>query len=1683
MIEHGQIERTRGAQTAQVRHAVFARLALGTCMLFIWLLALAPRAFAGPPTHVPMSDPINGFALNHACGTAVDSEGDIYVADAGESKIEVFASSGSPIGSVEAGLENKEPCGLAVDSTGNLYVSERAVHKIVRFVPIEYPFQSAPAYGLPQTIDSSGVAEGISVDPFDSRLYVADGQHISVYNADGSFAAVDETQRIFPINATGGTYELCFKNPATTPEEDCATLAYEADAAEVQEALETFTTIGTGNVSVAQHGSEPTDHLVTFTGALADTDVEPITCNAAGLTPPSPQSIPSCFTHTEVVGFSGFLGTNLSAQYSGVAAYTYRVGSDSATRYVYAADTAGNHLALFRGPGLSQVKLRRTISGPSTGESFGFGAAGAYLAVDTGNRNAEGKCSSVAEQACTAGHLLVYDHDHEAVDEFEADGEFLDRLPSGIADGLPTGLAVDRSGGPTDGRIYVATGTRLLAFAPLVTPGRTPFPSPLSHTLPHVEAVATDSFGDLYAVAEQTIHIYSPAGNELAIGPEGKGFPDENLGLYKELAVDSSGNVYVLENGEQVTYYAPSSYPPVAGTTYVRHQPVVATRSEFPGVGRITSIAINPADDHLYVGHAESGWIIEYNSAASDSAIVNPDFVPSGVNLNIPEDIAVDGATGDVYISAHGDGVYVIDHAGSETVAHITGAGSPKGPFSPNPGSLAVDQSNGHVLVFDKERRVAEEYDTSGAFVANVGAFKAAGNATYRVAIDSSCALHDPPLTQETSPRCSEFDPSDGNAYVALDDSGSIDVSAFGRLEFGEPPIVTTGEADGIGSGNATLHGTVDPRGFELVDCRFEYQQLTEAEFTEILAGEAPPFSAEAEQSCAESTAEIGHGTEPVAVHTELGGLDPGQRYRYRLVAKNKYGEIIGKARIFGPPAVELGSAEPVLYTEAILHARIDTAGLSTKYRFEYVAREDFDENGFQAAQATPAAELGAGKEAPVAVKAPLVGLAEGTEYRFRLVAENEAAEVEAGPQGFVTLERRPEENCANAEYRTGLSAKLPDCRAYELVTPAETRGFSIFSHNADSAERGFNAWVTDPRGPGAGEAVSYATSGTLPGYNGSGGTDGYRSDRALGQHPAAGWSTSLVTPSFMQAEIAKGNGISADQRYSFWDLSQREAIERRYPPGEYLRTPELPNSNCVPAGLEGAGNFETVGCGTLGEDLTAIGKFVSPGGAHVVFESASHLEGDAPPAGTRAVYERAAGEASAEVVSMKPDGSPFGMGENSKYVAATEDGAMILFETAGALYARTAGNAPVEVAPAPQTFAGVSGDGKRIFYAASAFGEQVAQPAQLFVCDLSAGPCAGADAHPPTAIAPNSIFVNVSADGSHVFFTSEDELAVGGHAGQPNLYLWDAAGTSTSFVSPLSPVDFEHFGEGPESKEIGLNRWTIAVSTGESSIPDGRAVSPTRSTPDGRILIFQSHARLVSGYDNKSYGEIYRYDTTAPEGERIVCVSCDPSGAPPTTDALLQVEPADLSYPVINVTDDGGMVLFESFDRLLPEDANSEADVYEWEVPGVDGCKRVNGCLALISSGQGEQPSYLYAMTADAHDVFVITPEKLVSQDVAGSASIYDARVGGGLPEPTSALPCQGDACQGNGSEPPLLLSPATVGSGDGNATPRPPKPCRKGKHRVKGRCVRKHAHKHKRDGARRGRRHPAGPKGRTRP
>ena len=1559
------------------------------CVLLATGLLLPTAASAATPAHL-REEARDLPGLNHACGIATDTEGDLYASSAATSEVKVYDPSHNELTSIP---NVHEPCALALTTTGALYVSEKATGEVVRFKPTTaYPFTETPSYGSREVIDSSGQAKGIAVDPFDNRLYVAEGDHVSAYDSEGKLGT-NETQETRCFFCTGGEYKLKFAGEETAP------IPFEAEASVVEARLLELGAFDPGDISVVVAEGNKKVHLITFEGKYAHTNVEALIGIPYTITGAGSQEVK---ISEAVKGFSGQIGEGHLTAATGVAPYTYKFESKQ-TYHLAVADASEDQVKLFSAPSFKEQKLRRTLNGPAEGEDFGFAPSGAYLAAD------KGSCPP-AEQACAAGHFLLYDHAHEVIDEFEANGALVSQTPFAFPGAEPTALAVERSPGEGNGTLYATSGAgagaKAIAFNPLPAPSRAgPEAPPLSLTLPSACSVAIDSHGDRYLAVGSEVFVYGPSGGEPLTKVKG------GSGSQCRIAVDSEGNVYALLSGAEktVAYFKPTSFPPEAGTTYAAAV-TVAKQSEFEGE-KINSLAIDPADDRLFVNNPQQ--TNEYASAAEGSALLTAKF---GSGLGIPTrfSVAAYGATGDVYI-ATGSGtgrIYVLDPEGKEVLTQITGAGSPSGSFGASAGAIAVDQSNGHVLAFSPGEAV-KEYEPSGAFVAQFGSSTALVTTDFGVAVDNGA-----------------FSPNQGTAYLAYDDTApeTYDLTAFGGLNYGEAPLAITGTASGIGGGEATLNATVDPRGFEVEECAFQY--TTQESY------EAEAFASAEEAPCDPDASKLGEGSGAVAVKAEIGGLDPEGRYRFRVVATNKYGSRDGDPGLFGPPLAQTEPAHPVLYTEATLRAEVDPSGLSTTYRFEYGTSEAYGHS-------TAPQALAAG-DGPLALEALLEGLAEGTAYHFRVLAENEAGASYGSDLTLHTFARPGGGQCPNAAYRVGPSAALPDCRAYELVTPPETNGYRPFWGSSGPENGGF---PTDLAAAG-GESLVFETEGPLPDTEGNGVRNGYRAERTPN-----GWHSVLYGPTYPQTSfLPTAGGVSADQGYSFWAAKAGEHATGSLDPEEgvanarYLALPE-PGANPA-CGPEPGGRFELIGCGSEGTDPEAIGRFISPGAAHVIFLSAAHLEPGAPAKGTTAIYDRSPGGAT-HVVSLLPgDITP---GGSATYLGVSADGSAVAFGLGGTLYVRRDDAQTLEATGGPYTFAGLSGDGKRIFYADQEFnleGSAPLPPAGLFVCDLQAGPCAGPGAHEPTEIAAGAVFVNVAADGNRAYFTSTEELAPGAEAGEHNLYLWGAAGEATSFVAILDNADLEG--------TYSLGQWVRGLDPKANGTASGPAIDPSRTTPDGQALLFQSHAPL-SGYDSAGHSEVFRYGA----GEGLACLSCGLEGTSAGSDAELQDEgigspTTSALAPIANLSADGQTAFFTTAESLLPADVNRLTDVYEWRA----------GQVSLISSGQSDRSSFLYAVSASGEDVFFYTLEQLLGKDVPGSASLYDARVNGGFPEAGAEEPCQGDACQGAGTPAPALLPPGSGGAGGGNLPAAKPAPrCPKGKHRVrrkgKTRCVAKHRKK----------------------
>jgi hypothetical protein len=1092
--------------------------------------------------------------------------------------------------------------------------------------------------------------------------------------------------------------------------------------------------------------------------------------------------------------------------------------------------------------------------------------------------------------------------------------------------------------------------------------------------------LATDPHGDAYLstpseanVAEGRIDVFGPQG----------GFVTEIPNTLEpcNLAVDSAGNLYVVENtietaeGFQRQYivrYEPSEYPPQPGVEYTQ-----AARLPFllrePGepakvCASPESIAVDPSNDHLYV-YKSPCHVEEYGSAAEGTP-VNP-LIESGVGEAALKgrfnfgmyNMDVYGANHDLYLSGthevettRTNYVLVLD-AGGEVKCELEGSGvgpHPSFDFGARGGPLAIDQSNGDLYVYDAGNGAVEQFGGGGE-------------------------------------GCPDF---------------------IGELPATPKPLVLGLWYD--------------------------------------LAVDAP------------------------LVEGDPGYDSPNEGYVYFTsgVTTNNSHLWAFRPKLFGPPEVRAQSIEAVTEDEAVLKAELNPDALVTEYHFEYTTQAAYDEHGYEDATSVPLFDksLGAGG-AFVSVSAPATGLAPGTRYHFRLVASN-CADPEAIDGDCLTAgEGKPGKEGEDASFATyPEGAGPPDGRAYELVTPPDTHGHvpTMKMLGYGNGSIGFATTMVSPDG----ESLVFGTlTGSLPGIGGGGAQDTFEAVRGEG-----GWLSHFTGLSGAQAQKPNVGGISPGHAYAFWNAVGDKGSFALGSNTTYLRVPVgvEPSPNCAPA-AESEGRFELIGCGSLGAEPEAEGGWISSGGGHVIFvvspqnlRPAHQLERCASRTGKASIYDRTPGGPT-RCISLLPNGEA--PEANADYKGASADGTAVAFRIESTLYVRRHDAETLTVATGSPTFAGLSADDSRVFYLSGG---------NIFYCDLDEGSCAGEGAHAPVPIGSGgqSIVVNVSPDGSHVYFISKARLTgaeENGHgakakAGEENLYVWD--GEAVRFIAIVSALDVEgEFFQG------GLGRWVSEAINPGNPQP---AHDTSRSTPGGSTLVFESRQNLT-GYDSTGHIEIYRFDAEAEGAGRLLCLSCNPTGSAAVADARLQSQvpanevdvlpPVNPQALIYNVTVDGRKVFFESSERLVSADTDGLPDVYEWEADGEGACKRAAGCLSLISGGNSAEPDYLYAMTPDGHDVFFLSGDTLVPQDPDTTYSIYDARVGGGFPaSPPSPGDCLGEACQ-----------PSAAPPGEFNSTleeEAAPRPCPKGRRKVrqngKTRCVKvktkKHHRRHRRAHTKRG-------------
>ena len=698
------------------------------------------------------------------------------------------------------------------------------------------------------------------------------------------------------------------------------------------------------------------------------------------------------------------------------------------------------------------------------------------------------------------------------------------------------------------------------------------------------------------------------------------------------------------------------------------------------------------------------------------------------------------------------------------------------------------------------------------------------------------------------------------------------------------------------------------------------------------------------------------------------------------------------------------------------------------------------------------------------------------------LAAIGLAAAPAAALAGTCPNEGARAESNVNPATAEPFSSGLPECRAYEMVSPLDKQNHSALAFKEGEA----------PIVAGNGSGIKWESQGDYADAENYQALADSPTNPYIATRTSTGWVTRSTYPpaNTIVEPFAVG---SASGLYS----------------------PELATEMvCGSTNVTGATNGPSFRCGRRGEDgawtftpaytslkdslFTALraaggsrtgGVYVMRGTNGVPFASADTssgtCEGNGSCGGIYEVTGIGSSEPELRLVNVDTAGNmigpenvnavgalptqPFG----GAYQAISDDGQTIFFTATPAggvptLYARIAAKETVNISnpspaectscnpiPAEGRFEGASATGEKVFFTTN---QQLLDSDTDEITDLYEYNFKKPVGHALTQVSAGGLgdatlganadvrgVVTVSEDGSHVYFIAGGVLTTlpngRGETAQgnaDNLYGYDTETNETRFVAALSEADQQLWGI-PRNGHSGLVESRLA-----------------QTTPSGQYLVFDTAAPLVAEgaeADTSGANQVWRY---AFQTGKLIRVSVGHEGfamngnvagreaviAPATEGEGVAASPA-VNETGRTISDDGKTIAFASSAALQAtdqaggpnttcvfgnRDLGAGCEVYLWhECAGA--CADGNaGEVDLISDGEDPEGTVYAGMSADGANVFFQTGAQLVGQDTDEFGDIYDARVGGGFPAPTPESSCAGEACQGTPASAPSIGTPASI-------------------------------------------------------
>ena len=933
------------------------------------------------------------------------------------------------------------------------------------------------------------------------------------------------------------------------------------------------------------------------------------------------------------------------------------------------------------------------------------------------------------------------------------------------------------------------------------------------------------------------------------------------------------------------------------------------------------------------------------SASAQATHVFERSFTPTGeCALQSPGGVAVNEATGEIYVLDRGHGRVVRFSSAGECLAHFkvkvpeveegsvenSSIAVDNDPASPSFGDVYVVANGAEPETIQKYEAAAKE--TAGKVEGKVAAIKKGEEeelfSIHGVALDANGNLYvyqEEGLIDSYDNRALKnklqsqlelgggcLESFSGFAVAPLGEAFYVAKERESRSESCVEPSRVIAQYESSGGvlkralqNERSTGAAVDLRSADAGDI-YVQDSKTVGTFT--------PAGALVDRFGQEAGHELGEGT----------GVAIDSATREVLVADAQTNAIVLYEEPAAVPQVDSLSAAEVAGkpTSEQLSAQIDPKGSDTHYFFQY---------GPADCTATPAActdvplhpgaDLGSGF-GDRSASLPLSGLKAGTDYFYRVIASNSSGSSESQSQSFQTLPS---------------PAVLPDGRSWELVSPTEKGGGSVEPLTKEGG-------LIQAAAPGG--AIAYIAN--APFGEQIEGNRALEPNQILATRSTAGWSSQdIVTPN----ERGEGFRAGAQREYQAFSQDLSLALVEPQPGAEPFEHPPLsPEASertiyrrdakacasspqqCFQPLVSGVSDTaEVAGEKTrFGGKLTLLGS--SPDLAHAVFESTVGLTAAVPsPPSEQNLYEWSADKAPSQqlqLVSVLPSGAPAqeaSLGSFNKGIrhAISDDGSRVFWmglsenpnhEVFQHLFMRdSASSQTVQVDAAQgveepkeepeleqQEFQTASANGERVFFTYPLrLSEESTQPKEavfleegpdLYACELpqAATDCKLKDLTVSSFGESADVLgvLGASEDGSSVYFVANGVLSRA---------AWAAGARPGSCGG-------EHI--APETCSLYLARYdgkakawqephyiaTLSSADEHDWLADNGGELQrlsSRVSPGGRYLAFMSDQSLT-GYDNRDANPLAHeardqevFLYDAQKGS-LVCASCNPSGARP---------------------------------------------------------------------------------------------------------------------------------------------------------------------------------------------------------